>query len=110
VEEGPTDTDVPHTELPYETSFDIIVAFKMKSPDSVAYARKENAKVEFSISNAFTYLENSTDLVEFVFENSNYGTTSGWIRVNARFDNDGNGWKLPAGASITLSATLWGWK
>ncbi|MBA7705220.1 hypothetical protein ES703_114044 [subsurface metagenome] len=53
--------------------------------------------------------ENTTD--KNLFENSGYGTATGWVRVNAVWDNNGNGYTLSAGGSITLDPIkLWGWK
>ncbi|MEW6592603.1 MAG: hypothetical protein AB1305_02810 [Candidatus Hadarchaeota archaeon] len=105
--EGPGD---PQLNVPYENKFDIIVAAKgSSSPPSMAYARKENFKIDLSVTGEFTYQENSMDSMEFPFENSNYGTNNGWVRINARFDNNGNGWILRAGTTITFSVTLYLW-
>ncbi|MEW6222129.1 MAG: hypothetical protein AB1476_02240 [Candidatus Hadarchaeota archaeon] len=99
--------------IPYEVRFVMAAAAKVSAPGSapyvMAYARKENTKISLTTSGEFTYSENSTDVMEYVFENSNYGGPNGWIRYNAVFDNNGNGWILRAGTSIDFSVTLWTW-
>jgi len=96
--------------IPYETLFDIVVAVKAGS-DNMAYVVKENMKVELAASGSFTITqENSADANEYVFENSGYGTTDGWLRANVVWDNAGNGYSLPADGSITLDpVNLWCW-
>jgi hypothetical protein len=97
--------------VPYEVAFVLVVAHRVKSPENAAYATVENAKIELGVTGSFTIgPENSTDDKEYVFENSNYGTTNGWYRANAIWDNAGNGYKLPAGGSISLNPIRpWCW-
>ena len=91
--------------VPYENTFDIVVAFKVKAPENAAYAAKENAQIELTASGGFTIgPENSTNSNEYTFASSGENTTSGWIRVNAVWDNSGSGYKLPAGGSLSLSS------
>jgi len=75
----------------------------------LAYACKENIKAEFEWNSGFSYHENSTDLMECVFENQGYYSASGYLRVNAVFDNNGNGWKLQAGAYTIFTIKYWCW-
>jgi hypothetical protein len=95
--------------IPYETAFDIVVAVKAGT-DNMAYAVLENMNVSIAVSGSFTITEeNATN--KSLFENSGYGTTNGWIRVNAIWDNGNAGYTLPAGGSITINPIkLWGWK
>ncbi|MFQ6130367.1 MAG: hypothetical protein ACE5OT_06175 [Candidatus Hadarchaeaceae archaeon] len=95
--------------IPYETAFDIVVAVKAGT-DNMAYAVLENMNVSIAVSGSFTITEeNATN--KSLFENSGYGTTTGWIRVNAIWDNANAGYTLPAGGSITIGPIkLWGWK
>jgi hypothetical protein len=97
--------------IPYENSFDIVVAFRLQAPENAAYACKENARLELAASGSFTItLENAGFDNMRVFENSNYYQHSGWIRVNAVWDNGGSGYILPAGGTISLNPiNLYGW-
>jgi hypothetical protein len=97
--------------IPYETPFKIVVAVTGKAPENLAYVVKENIKVELAVSGSFTIAqENSIDANEYVFENSGYGTSSGYLRMNVVWDNAGNGYTLPAGGSVTLDPIrLWCW-
>lgn len=92
----------------YEVAFDVVVVVKGHS-DNMAYATKENLKAELGLSGDIVYSDNSTDLMEYVFENENYGSNAGWLRVNAVFDNNGNGWTLRAGDSAPFTVKLWQW-
>lgn len=97
-------------DIPYETPFDLVPAVRGEaSPPPPAYALKENVKVELQWTSGFDWWDNSTDLIEYVFENSGYGTTTGYLRVNAVFDNNGTGWKLPASAYAGFTVRLWLW-
>jgi hypothetical protein len=113
-----TESD-PSLTVPYEVPFDFVVALRADAENDVnkygayvplAYARVENIKVQLEISGFASFLENSIDLMEYVFENYNYGEPNGYIRVNVVFDNNGNGWTLPAGGSLSYTVTyyLWG--
>ncbi|MEM2875003.1 MAG: hypothetical protein QW567_03175 [Candidatus Hadarchaeales archaeon] len=75
--------------------FDIVVAVRVKTPE-IAYVARENMWVSVvATSDGFTIgPENSTDRKEYVFEQSGYGTTQGYMRVNVVWDNSGNGYKL----------------
>ncbi|MFN4132752.1 MAG: hypothetical protein ACK4GQ_00040 [Candidatus Hadarchaeales archaeon] len=95
-------------DIPYETPFDLVPAVKGDANDaSLAYASKENVKVELEWTAGFSWHDNSTDMIEYVFENSGYGTTTGYVRINAVFDNNGTGWKLPAGSYAGYTVRLW---
>ncbi|MEM2878718.1 MAG: hypothetical protein QXG10_04155 [Candidatus Hadarchaeales archaeon] len=75
--------------------FDIVIAVRAKTPE-IAYVARENMWVTLAATvNGFTIgPENSTDRKEYVFEQSGYGTTEGYMRVNVVWDNDGNGYEL----------------
>lgn len=95
-------------DIPYDTPFDIVIAVKAGT-DNMAYAVLENMEVELTVDGSFSLgPENCTD--KNLFENSGYGTSDGWIRVNAVWDNNGSGYTLPAGGSISLDPIkLWCW-
>jgi hypothetical protein len=97
--------------IPYENSFDIVVAFKLRAPENAAYAAKENAHVELTASGGFTIgPENLPNDNMWTFASENSGTHYGWVRVNAIWDNGGNGYKLLADGSLSLSSVrLFGW-
>lgn len=102
--------------IAYETAFDIVVAVKVGT-DNMAYVSIDNMNVGLQISGSFTLAEENaggttnSSMAVHSHENSGYGTTSGWLRINAVWDNNGVGYDLPAGGSITLSnIKLWGWK
>jgi hypothetical protein len=105
-----TDTGLSAT-IPYENTFDIVVAFKVKAPENAAYAAKENGQIELTTSNAFVIgPENSANDNEYTFASSNENTASGWIRVNAVWDNNGNGYTIRAGGTLSLnSVKLYCW-
>ncbi|MEM2192233.1 MAG: hypothetical protein QXG38_01300 [Candidatus Hadarchaeales archaeon] len=100
-------------DIPYETPFDVVPAVRADAidldGDPPAYASKENVKVELQWTSGFSWHDNSTDLIEYVFENSGYGTTTGYVRINAVFDNNGTGWKLPASSYAGFTVSLWVW-
>jgi hypothetical protein len=100
------------TNIPYENTFDIVVAFKIQAPENAAYARKENARIELTVTGGFTIgPENLPNDNMWVCDNLNYGSHNGWARVNAVWDNGGNGYILPAGGQISLNpVNLYGWK
>lgn len=106
---GVIEADGGSVNIDYETAFDIVVAVKVGT-DNMAYAVLENMNVSIAVSGSFSITEeNTTD--KNLFENSGYGTTTGWVRVNAVWDNAGSGYTLPADGSITLDPIkLWGWK
>lgn len=94
------------TNIPYNTPFVIVIAVK-GSRENMAYVVKENLKVELAVSGSFSIpLENSPDSREYVFEQ----VPNVYIRVNAVWDNNGNGYILPPAGSITLDPIrLWCW-
>lgn len=107
--------------IPYENSFDIVVAVKVTSPDNMAYARIDNMNVGLAGSGTFTITEDNAQspghlgtqchMAAYSFDNSNYGTTSGYLRINAIWDNNGQGYKLIANGTLDLTnIKLWGWK
>jgi hypothetical protein len=93
--------------IPYETPFVILVEV-VGHDDNMAYVTKENLMVELSITGSFNMSAENSDTggdgVEYVFAQS-----SSEIGVNAVWDNNGNGFKLPAMGSITWTAKLWLW-
>ena len=99
--------------VPYELPLDFVVAVRGEATlGELAYARKENIKVEFEWSGGYYYRENSTDLMEYVFDNYLYGGSwpdGAWVRINAVFDNNGYGWTLPAGGYANYAVTLYTW-
>ena len=112
------DEDNPDVTVPYEVPFDFVVAVRADAENDVnkngdyfplAYARVENIKVELEVTGFYYYHENSTNLMEYVFENYNYGSPSGYVRVNVIFDNNGNGWTIPAGGSLDYTLRYWIW-
>jgi len=92
--------------IDYNKHFVIVVAVKGHD-ENMAYVQKENLKVELAASGSFTIsAENSSDADEYVFDDG----TPTYIRVNAVWDNNGNGYKLPAGGSLSLDTVkLWLW-
>jgi hypothetical protein len=91
--------------IPYENTFDIVVAFKVKAPENGAYAAKENGQIELTTSGGFIIgPENLPNDNEYIFASSGLGTPSGYVRVNAVWDNGGNGYTLRAGGTLTLSS------
>ncbi|TES83715.1 MAG: hypothetical protein E3J91_01670 [Hadesarchaea archaeon] len=106
---GVIEANTGSVNIPYGTSFDIVVAVKVGT-DNMAYVNVDNMNVSLAVSGSFSITEeNTTD--KNLFENSGYGTATGWVRVNAVWDNNGNGYTLSAGGSITLDPIkLWGWK
>ena len=104
--------------VPYETAFAIVIAFQAHT-DNMAYVNLENVKVALQASGSFTIaLENCGESsasqwptgVGEVRHYSNYGTTDGWLQANAIWDNNGAGYKLPAGGTLNITTiNLWGW-
>lgn len=91
--------------IPYENTFDIVVTFKVKAPENAAYAAKENGQIELTTSGGFIIgPENLPNDNEYIFASSNPGTTNGYVRVNAVWDNGGNGYTLRANGSLSLSS------
>lgn len=105
--------------IPYETRFQIVVAVKVGS-DNMAYVTKENMNVGLAAYGSFTIADENAQapnkhanaqLASYSHDNSGYGTTSGWLRINAIWDNGGAGYVLPAGGTLNLeNIRLWGWK
>ncbi|GAG54256.1 unnamed protein product [marine sediment metagenome] len=113
---GVIEADLGSVDIAYETLFDIVVAVKAGS-ENMAYVRIDNMNVGLAITGSFAYSdENAGDsalshMAAFSHDNSGYDTTSGWLRINAVWDNNGNGYTLPANGSIDIeNIRLWGWK
>lgn len=99
-----------NVDVPYEIALDFVVDYRGDANDAaLAYANKENTKAGFQWTSGFSYNENSTGAMEYVFDNTNYGQTNGLVYVNAVFDNNGNGWVMPAGAFAGYWIGLWVW-
>lgn len=94
------DTGLAAENVPYENTFDIVVAVKGHT-DNMAYVNKENMYVRLVIANAFSDDVSSldNDLMRYDFEDG----TPTFIRTNHLFDNDGNGYTLAAGENIDLT-------
>jgi hypothetical protein len=87
--------------------FDIVVTVRVKAPDNIAYLRKDNMRVWLSASGAFTIPDVGEDNYapddrECVFENSGYGTTNGYMRVNVVWDNRGEGYLLSENTDLYI--------
>lgn len=110
---GVISSDAGSQNIAYETKFAIVVAVRIFAPDNMAYAVQENSYAYITTAGEWVDTENTEVLpeYEFNFENENYGTTAGYIRYNFVYDNDGNGWSLRAGQSVTLNpVSVYGWK
>jgi post-segregation antitoxin (ccd killing protein) len=112
---GVIEADTGTDNIAYDTTFHIVVAVKAGS-DNMAYVTVDNMKVGLGITGSFSLTdENAGDttashMAGWSHDNNGYGTTSGWLRINAVWDNNGTGYQLPAGGSITLQIImLWGW-
>jgi len=109
--------------IPYERLFDILVVYKVRG-DNVAYLRFENTYEYISITGTFSLTENrlvaGTDWATSVLWYENYGAAYGavgkdypsaYLRLYNYIDNNGNGFKLPAGGSININPlTIYTWK
>jgi len=103
-------------DIDYETAFDIVVAVKVGT-DNMAYVSIDNMNVGLGAYGSFTIADENVDahanahMAAWSHDNSNYGTTSGWLRINAVWNNGGTGYTLPANGSIDIeNIMLWGWK
>ena len=112
---GVIESDTDSCDIDYETTFHIVVAVKAGS-DNMAYVTVENMNVGLAITGSFTASdENAGDsslshMAASPHENSGYSSGTGWLRINAIWDNNGTGYVLHAGDSITLeNIRLWGW-
>jgi len=102
------DTGLPAENVPYENLFAIVVAVKGHR-ENMAYVVKENMYVRLVISGAFSDdVSTLTTGARYVFDND-VGPTN-WIRVNHKFDNNGNGYKLRAGENISLTVYYYCYK
>ncbi|MEW6221711.1 MAG: hypothetical protein AB1476_00095 [Candidatus Hadarchaeota archaeon] len=89
--------------------FDIVVAARVIAPDNIVYLRKENMKVWLSVSGSFAIpYSYAPDEREYVFDASGYGTAAGYMRVNAVWDNDGEGYELPAWGELVIDNLVLG--
>ncbi|MEM2192158.1 MAG: hypothetical protein QXG38_00915 [Candidatus Hadarchaeales archaeon] len=100
--------------VPYEQYFDIVVDVTLYAPDNLAYASKENLYVYMKWSGYTTGSDNSfnepSSAKEFVYDGGG-GGTSGYVKVNVRFNNGGAHWKIPAASQLSLDEVkLFGWK
>ncbi|MEW6221709.1 MAG: hypothetical protein AB1476_00085 [Candidatus Hadarchaeota archaeon] len=105
--------------IPYENTFAIIVGVKAKAPDNLAYVRRENLQVDVKfVFPGETEEENSGNFesdpemgIEYQRSVTGENTTSGFIWVNAYWDNLSAGYTLGAGYSLDIQrVTLWTWK
>jgi hypothetical protein len=107
--------------IPYERLFDILVVYKIRG-DNVAYMRFENT-YEYIHIPEWNLTENrlagTTDWEKtcpWHQENVTYGAVgkdypSSWVRFYNYLDNNGNGFKLPAGGQININPlTIYTWK
>jgi len=113
---GVIEADTGSVNIAYETTFHIVVAVKVGS-DNMAYVRIDNMNVGLGAYGSFTIADENVDvsseahMAAWSHDNSGYDTTSGWLRINAVWDNDGTGYKLPANGTLNLeNINLWGWK
>lgn len=102
-------------DIAYETAFDIIVAVKAGT-ENMAYVHIDNMNVGLSAYGSFTIADENVDthayahMAAWSHENDGYDTGTGWLRINAIWDNDGTGYVLPAGGTLNLeNIMLWGW-
>jgi len=105
------DTGLAAENIPYENSFDIVVAVKGHI-DNMAYVNDDNMYVRLVISNAFTDDEGTGDNdtgKTYIFDND-APTPENWIRVNHLFDNDGYGYQLGAGDNIAITVEYYCYK
>jgi len=101
------DTGLAAENVPYENTFDIVVAVKGHT-DNMAYVNKENMYVRIVTANAWVIDENTLDnnTRRYDFEDG----TPTFIRTNHLFDNDGNGYTLAAGENIDLTVYYYTYK
>lgn len=107
--------------IPYERLFDILVVYKIRG-DNVAYMRFENT-YEYIYIPEWNLTENrlagTTDWEKtcpWHTENVTYGAVgkdypSSWVRFYNYLDNNGHGFRLPAGGQININPlTIYTWK
>lgn len=82
-------------EVPAGEFFDIVVVVRATAPSGVA--RVDKAYLQVRLFNTC-----STDDMEYVLENSGYGTGMGYLRANVVFDNDGDRFMLGEGEILRL--------
>jgi len=106
--------------IPYENLFDIVVVVKIRG-DNVAYLTFENVYTSIAIWGAFTDQENSLasdsdwDISGWHENSVPLGSVgkqypSAYLRFYYRLDNNGQGYKLAAGASIEFQENIYTWK
>jgi len=108
--------------IPYENDFDIVVAVRIQA-ENVAYLTKDNLQNSLAFTYDGTEWKDNSDVLdtdgmadEFVFENNfpdKYPSSTnptGYLRMNHRCDNNGHGFVLKAGASITIQDNFYAWK
>jgi len=94
--------------IPPNSIFDIVVVVRAFAPEAIVYASKENLAVGIKATGTFEIpFKYSTDDQEYVFENENYGSPQGYVRVNVVWDNYGEGYLLPARGTLTIENLKW---
>lgn len=109
------ESDTDSVDIVYETRFQIVVAVKVGT-DNMAYVRIDNMNIglgaygSFSITDENAGGSSASYMATWSHENSGSDTNDGWLRINAIWDNDGNGYVLPASGTLNLeNINLWGW-
>ncbi len=72
-----------------------MVVVRAKAPEGIPFVDKRYFRVVLQGAS-------STDDMEYVFENSGYGTSHGYLRANVVFDNDGDRYLLSPGQELRL--------
>ena len=89
--------------VPAGQLFDIVVVVRATAPAGIAAVRKEYLEVRLAGScNGASFETFSTDDDEYVFENSGYGTSYGYLRANVVLDNAGDKYLLLPGQTLLL--------
>lgn len=103
-------------DIDYGIAFDIIVAVKVGT-ENMASVVVENMNVGLGAYGSFTITDENigvhanAHMASAPHENSGYGTSTGWLRINAIWDNNGTGYTLSADGTLNLeNIMLWGWK
>jgi hypothetical protein len=83
--------------------FEIVAAVRVKAPDNIAYVRVDNMQVVMGVSGAFIIpTDPPADEYEHVFESEGYNSSSGYMRVNVVWDNNGEGYALQHGEDLDI--------
>ena len=95
--------------VPADTKFDIVVAFKVHSSQVYDPTQTDNFRIEYIFSGAISDADNTTSVNMFCFDNDGTGTT--WGRWVAVLNNGGEGYSLTAGSNFSIdNIALYGWK